>query len=113
MNFSSIVAMLGNYDDRKVGRYEADGLRVSTALVYDAAHPYETAVAHPEYNDDKWVIVEAYNSLEEAARGHERWVKTMTSESLPSQLVDCANSEISQIIAEIGGKMVFPRTPRQ
>ena len=78
--------MMGNYASRKVARFEKDDLMVSTCSVTDADKPYETAVAHPSYNDGKIVIVEDYNTVEEAQTGHDKWVKTMTAKKLPATL---------------------------
>jgi hypothetical protein len=88
------------YEERKVDRYEAIGLTVDTCSVNDGEHPYETAVAHKEYDSGEWIIVEAYDTKEEAQVGHDKWVKIMTTEPLPEKLVDCNNSEISKWIGD-------------
>ncbi len=99
--------MAGNYDSRKVGLYKSDNLVVSTAAVTDGNHPYETAVKHPEYNDDKLVIVEAYDSKEDAQSGHDRWIFTMSAEDLPEFLQDCQNAKISSFMTK--EELRFPR----
>lgn len=58
--------MAAPYEQRKVARFEKDGFMVDTAAVNDSEHPFETAVEHPNYNDGKMVIVEEYDSKEEA-----------------------------------------------
>ena len=90
--------MLNDYEDRRVGKHEADGLFISTALVRDGDKLFETAVEHPEYNNGTMIIVEAYDTREDAAKGHERWIATMTSEPLPRHLQDCQNSTISKFL---------------
>jgi hypothetical protein len=100
---------MGNYEDRKVARFDADWGMVSTARVSDGRQPYETAVCHKQYNDDKIVIVEAYDSVDEAKKGHERWVKTMTSKRLPKELVDCCNAEVGQFAEALGAPTTFKR----
>ena len=60
---------MGNYDTRKLGRTEVNGVTVSTAYTSDEG--YETALldangVHP---------VERYNSKSEAEKGHEKWCK--------------------------------------
>ena len=55
-----------NYESRSLGRYEEDNLFVSTALVTDSDDPYETAIAHPFYNEGTIVIVETYDSKDDA-----------------------------------------------
>lgn len=99
----------GNYESRKVARYDSDGLMVSTARVSDGAQPFETAVRHPSYNEGKVVIVEAYDDHASAQAGHNRWVALMTSEALPDKLVDCCNSEIGSLAGAMGCETEFPR----
>lgn len=100
--FQGISNALGdadNYDERCVARLENLDARllVSTARVSDGDRPYETAIAHPEYNHGAIVIVEAYDTREEAAAGHERWVAAMTASTRPEALTDCRNSYISKL----------------
>ena len=108
--------MGGTYDERCVERYDDEnvGLMVSTASVNDGSHPYETAVAHPEYNDGDMVIVEAYDTKKDAKAGHERWVTAMTAKELPERLVDCANSEVSQLRGAVDEEdwNKYPRVPK-
>ena len=94
----NFFSMMGNYEDRKVGRYETDELIVSTARVTDSGAPYETAVSHDNYNDGKFVIVENYWSLDDATDGHERWVNVMTSPILPESLRDVSMAGIAQLL---------------
>lgn len=105
---------MGNYEDRKVGRWdnEAGDQMVSTAEVPDGAKPYETAFKHPDYNDGKMVIVEAYDDRESALAGHNRWVSVMVDGPLPDALKDCANAEIAQLCEALGSDFMFPRTLR-
>ena len=102
---------IGNYDSRKVGRYDSDDLAVSTCSVSDGQKPFETAVRHLEYNDGKWVIVEMYDDEAHAQIGHDNWVKTMTSGNLPDYLRNCGNARIAQLIDAVGEEewMIFPR----
>jgi hypothetical protein len=98
----NFIGMIGNHKDRMVDQYDENGLFIDTAYVNDGEHPYETAVEHEKYNNGKMVIVEAYDTKEEAQIGHDKWVKTMTSGTLPKTLVDCRNSFISQLASEVG-----------
>jgi hypothetical protein len=95
--FESIFDMMGNYESRKVDNFTNDKLQVDTCAVTDSDEPFETGIAHPAYNDGKWVIVEMYNSAEEAQIGHDKWVATMTAGPLPSTLVDVSTSEIASL----------------
>lgn len=97
---------VGNYESRKVGRDEFPWGFISTARVSDGERPFETAVCHAEYNDGKHVIVGAYDSMTEAKAGHQKWIDTMSAPDLPSELIDCANSEIRQAA---GGKTSYKR----
>lgn len=96
------LSMAGNYEYRKVARYEKDGLRVSTARVTDSAHDFETAVAHPAYNEGEIVIVEMYDTKEEAVLGHSRWVKRMTARKLPAQLKDVSTARVAEMCDILG-----------
>ena len=79
---------MDNYEERKVAAYEKDDLLIDTAWVNDFSW-YETAISHPQYNDDKWIIVEQYGQDRDAAeKGHEEWVEVMIAEELPPELVD-------------------------
>ena len=88
------LSMMGNYESRKVDRYNGpDGFYISTAAVNDSDHHYETAVAHPQFNDGKLIIVEMYDTKAEAQAGHTKWVQTMTAKTLPKSLADVFTSE--------------------
>ncbi len=100
-----------NYESRKVARWDSEDetKMVSTCAVSDGRKPFETAVMHPSYNDGKAVIVECYDNTKDAQAGHDKWLNLMLTNKLPSALIDCANAEISQIIAAVDGDMVFER----
>ena len=104
---------MGNYQDRKIDRTDiADDFFISTAKVSDGSQPYETGIAHPEYNDGKVIIVEAYDTKDQAKKGHKKWEKIMTNENLPDQLVDCQNAGIAQLCDAFGSSLVFKRQPK-
>lgn len=106
----SFLQDFGNYEQRKIDRYEKNGLIVDTAAVSDGVHPYETGVCHPEYNLGKWVIVQAYDTQEESYTGHDTWIKRMTTEPLPEYLRDCANAIVSSMLESTSeDAMLFPR----
>lgn len=104
-DFLGMSEMLGNSKDRKVDRYERGDLFVSTVYVTDGRKDYETAVAHPDYNNGDIIIVECYDTKEEAQHGHNSWVVAMRDEPLPDKLTDCVNAEISQLLESAGGEM--------
>ena len=107
----NFIGMAGNYSSRMVGRFDDEeaGIMVSTASVTDGEYPYETAVAHPDYNGGDMVIVAKYNTREEADQGHTEWTAAITTEPLPDKLVDCGNSGISKMCDEFGSDMEFQR----
>lgn len=102
--------MMGNYEDRKVDRFYNEDMTIDTAQVSDGRQPYETGIKHFRYNDNRWVIVESYDTKEEAQEGHNKWVEFMTSGSLPEYLRDCCNSEIAQFGDVVCGEdfSIFP-----
>jgi hypothetical protein len=103
---------IDNYKDRAVARYEGKDFTIDTARVSDGVRPIETAVRHPEYNDGLWIIVDAYDNVDDAQTGHDRWIAIMTSNELPNQLIDCQNAEIGILLGELDAKkLVFNRTP--
>ena len=97
-----------NYESRCVERSEFDWGYISTAKVNDGRKPYETAIKHTRYHDNKITIVEAYDTVEEAKAGHERWVSTMTADQLPESLTDCENACIAHTF---GLGEIYPLQP--
>ncbi len=94
--------MANNYEQRKIDRYQKDDLMVSTAMVNDSDKPFETAIRHLAYNDDKIVIVQTYDSKEEAQEGHNLWVKVMTNKNLPELLTDVSTAKIMKFREMLG-----------
>ena len=99
LNMERIVfeffSMTGNYEERKVARYTKDGVDISTAAVNDSSKPFETAIGHAQYNDGKWIIVELYDTKEEARKGHDKWIEIMTAKKLPAIIKDVGDCEIA------------------
>lgn len=90
---------IGNYETRKLGKTEVNGVAVSTAYTSDEG--YETAIldengVHP---------VERYPSKEDAQLGHEKWckeaetVETVTKLGGFGGLVD---DEVITIVRSVG-----------
>lgn len=103
---------LNNYESRCVDRYEKDDFVISTAAVSDSDQPYETAVAHPEYNSGLLIIVEDYATEDDAKAGHKRWEKKMTAPVLPDTLKDistCAAAELADKMKGSDDWRVFKR----
>lgn len=90
---------IGTYEQRKVARYESGPLGIDTCLATDTGF-YETAIAHPFYNEGKWVIVEEYTNKELAKAGHDRWVAIMSKPELPDELLDVSSSFFAELLGE-------------
>lgn len=108
---AGIGSNAGTYEDRKVDVFQDNEKKIfiSTAKVNDGFKPFETAVSYPDYDGGKLIIVESYNTKEEAQQGHNKWIKVMTSEVLPDFLVDCCNTLVSQMYKDAGGNLTFKR----
>jgi hypothetical protein len=91
------LEMLDDYDQRKVARYEKDGLIIDTCKVTDSRQPFETAIQYPDYRNGGWVIVEMYDTKKAAIAGHKRWVSEMTT-ALPDELVDVSSSDMAELV---------------
>lgn len=105
MGVFDFMNMLGNYEERAVARTEGKDeagkdFIIDTCKVTDSRQPYETAVMHPAFNDNRWVIVELYDSAELAKHGHEKWVKTM--QKPPKNLRDVSMATIAQFCDAFG-----------
>lgn len=115
---NAIDEMQNTYSERKIGRHEVHDnnnclvLVVSTVEVYDSDFAYETAVSHLEYNQGNWVIVESYHVLTDAACGHDKWVKQMTSAHLPDQLVDVSGAGVAKLADGIKDSQAWRVKPR-
>ena len=111
--FSSLKN-LGTYDQRKIKNDQSGGGVVNTASVYDSPRPYETGIKHPNYRDGKWIIVECYDSMEEALAGHQKWVDHLSQN--PKALTDVSECEIAQSADALANALGRPMTgvfPRQ
>ena len=97
-----------NYEERKVDRFEKDDMIIDTCYASDTGL-YETAISHPKYNGGSWIIVEEYENREEAQKGHNKWVKKMTSKKLPKNLKDVSSTDIAELMRDIDGDMVYER----
>ena len=95
--------MAGNHEERLVARYEEEFI-VDTCAVTDSDMAFETGIKHPDYNDGGWIIVESYNTRDEAADGHGRWVRLILSNP-PDELVETGGA-----FAGMMKGIVHPRT---
>lgn len=104
-NVRGLLGMIGNYEDRCVGRYKDDKNKicVSTVAVTDSDKPYETAIVHPRYDNGKVIIVQMYSTKDQAENGHKKWIKIMTSKELPKTIRDVSTADIAKFCDAVGG----------
>jgi hypothetical protein len=103
-NMFNFMSMMNNHEDRKVDRYNGDDFFVSTVMVTDSRQPFETAVCHPLYNNNDIVIVELYDTKEEAQEGHNKWVEIMTLPKLPPELRDVSSASVAELLDDVIGE---------
>lgn len=92
---------LSNHEDRLVENTVINGAKIDTCLVTDSLCPYETAIYHPAYSKESWIIVESYDTKEKAKIGHNKWVKLLT-EKLPTYIISIDNTKMGKLF-----KMMF------
>lgn len=90
--------MMDNYEDRKIDNYQGENFEIDTCRVTDASSPYETAIKHELFNDGKWIVIEEYDTAEEAQQGHDQWVDQLNNTPV-DQLVlkDVSTSETAEL----------------
>lgn len=71
--------------------YEDSNVVVSTVYTNEL-EKWETGISHCKYNNGDWIIVEEYETEQEAKDGHLKWKTTMTDFVLPDKLVDVSTS---------------------
>ena len=74
----NLFSMIGNYEDRKVDRFENDLFTIDTALVTDRELLYETAIAHKDFRGGEWIILGWRSTKEEAQKFHNEMVAYYT-----------------------------------
>lgn len=90
MLFNDMMSNLGSGEERTVARYERDtgDLTISTMENRGDNYAFETAISHSLYKDSNWIVVELYDTREDAQTGHDKWLAAMNSDDLPGELVD-------------------------
>jgi hypothetical protein len=71
----SWLSMIGTYGQRNVDNFKNEVFTVDTSAVCDRDYIYEVAVAHKEFNDGDWIILEGVYTKEEAQKAHDKWVE--------------------------------------
>lgn len=85
------VFLKDDYEDRLVDNTMGKFGGVDTAMANDTGF-YETAVQNEKYNAGRMIIVEQYETREEAKKGHKEWVKELKSK--PDAFRDIFSGEI-------------------
>ena len=101
------------FEERCVDRYEDGDLLISTVTTRDRGQLFETAVRHPQYCNNEWVIVQEYNTKEEAQVGHDEWVEKMTQDELPKELMDMSTCKIAELCFGVGAKSRIIKRERE
>jgi len=94
--------MLDNYESRKVANTKVNEGIIDTCAVTDSSKPYETGIQHSQYNSGNWVIVELYDTKEQALTGHNKWVKAFSGKKLPAQITDVNTCDIQKLAKAVG-----------
>ena len=102
---------IGTYEQRKVANYKAGPLVIDTVFASDTGL-YETAVAHPDYNEGKWVIVEEYATRPLATAGHKKWIQKMSKSRLPDELIDVSGAFLAGMCDTFSGENEWRRMKR-
>ena len=107
--FESMLNMFKLDGYNPVARYDDEkrGITVSTAAIPDSDYPYETGVRHPRFNQGRIIVVENYNTLDEANAGHEKWLKIMTDNQLPKVLKEVSASGVVKLYRKLTGQEII------
>jgi len=95
----NFFSMADNYEDRKIDNTIINETEIDTVAVYDSEQPFETGIKSSLYNDNQWIIVEMYDTKEEAIIGHKKWCLMFESKKFPPHLEDVSTAEI-KILAD-------------
>lgn len=90
-----IMELLANripYKDRLIENTKINDAVIDTIEIIECRNIYETAIKHPNYNDNDWITVEFYKNKNKAIEGHFKWVKRI-SKKLPDMLIDIIINE--------------------
>lgn len=85
-----------------IGKFSKGDLYISTVSCEDTEHLFETAIAHPKYNDGLLIIVEEYDTRLEAQDSHAKWIDIMTAIELPACLKDVNTSDLRKLARKKG-----------
>lgn len=87
-DLTTIMMMASDYNSRKVERTKRENFTLDTCKVYDRSWLYETAVCHRDFNNNNWIILDGYDTEDEAIKMHNTWLKLLEKDAFET-LVDC------------------------
>lgn len=93
--------MKNDYKERKVDNFKNDKICIDTCYASDTG-AYETGIESKYYNNGNWVIVQEYESKEEAIKGHQEWIEKMTIDELPAVLMEVSTCKIAKLSGNNG-----------
>ncbi len=79
------------WENRRVSTTLVDDWKVDTSYTPDTKC-FETGIKHPLFNHGEWIIVDEYETREEAVRRHKEWVKHMSTN--PTELTSIQTDEV-------------------
>jgi hypothetical protein len=111
------LSMMGDREQRKVDNTEVkvDDVfqgTVDTCRVTDSTKSFETGIQSEFYRlNGDWVIVESYDTKEEAIIGHKKWCEFLASK--PNFLQDVGECQLVQLSLALGADVrgIYKRNP--
>ena len=79
----------------RIARYETSSTLVSTILAPDT-NKYETCILDSKYNNGQAIVVQEYETEEEALIGHNNWVLKIR-ETSPEIIVDVSSNPFAKL----------------
>ena len=105
--------MFGTYAERKVARTEKKNVIIDTCSVTDSDQPYETAIKCDLYKNG-FIVVQMYETKEEALEGHETWCKIFSDVSkFPESLKDVGTSDECKLADAFSGVSVYKKKRKE
>lgn len=77
-----------------IARHETENYFVSTVRTRDSWFA-ETAIAHIEFNNGAWIVVEKYDDQKSAEIGHQAWIDKMEKDDF-QELNDVIMGDVYQ-----------------
>ena len=90
------IDMLNTLEDRKIAQDKNTDCIIDTCAIPDSSKPYETAISHRYFNNCEWIVVELYDTKEDAIIGHVKWVQSF-KDGLPESLQDVSDCRVVKL----------------